>query len=183
MTTIETIEEINGLQIARLRAYIDDRGRFMETFRKEWFPQRSWQQIQCNRSDSRQGVLRGLHYHHHQIDYWYVLAGRIRASLVDIREDSPTYLNTFQVDMGEQNDVGLFIPSGVAHGFIALTDVTLTYTVDNYFDGGADEYGVAWNDPQFALDWVIADPAVSERDRSNPLLSEIPAGDLPLKTV
>jgi dTDP-4-dehydrorhamnose 3,5-epimerase len=54
--------------------------------------------------------------------------------------------------------------------------------VDNYFDGGADEYGVAWNDPQFALDWIIADPAVSERDRSNPLLSEIPAGDLPLKT-
>ena len=84
--------------------------------------------MQCNRSDSKPGVLKGLHYHHNQIDYWYVPIGRPRAALVDIRQHSPTYLNTYMVEMGEENEIGLYIPSGVAHGFIALTDVTLTYT-------------------------------------------------------
>lgn len=183
LTTIETIIEIEGVQIARLRAFKDERGRFMETFRKEWFPQRSWERMQCNRSDSKKGVLRGLHYHHHQIDYWYVPSGRLRAALVDIRKDSPTFLNTFTVEMGEDNEIGLFIPIGVAHGFIALTDVTLTYTVDNYFNGGVDERGVAWNDPAFDLDWVFANPVISERDNTNPLLEEIPASDLPLSGI
>ena len=179
MTSIETVETINGVQIARLKTFADERGRFMETFRREWFLQRTWERMQCNRSDSRAGVLRGLHYHHHQIDYWYVSAGRLRAALVDIRRSSPSYLNTFLVEMGEDNEIGLFIPSGVAHGFIAMTDVTLTYTVDNYFNGGADEFGVAWNDPEFNLDWGVSDPVISERDQNNPLLSEIAASDLP----
>jgi dTDP-4-dehydrorhamnose 3,5-epimerase len=176
---IETINDINGVQIARLRAFEDERGRFMETFRKEWFPQRSWERIQCNRSDSKKDVLRGLHYHHHQIDYWYVPSGKLRAALVDIRKNSSTYLNTYMVEMGDDNQIGLFIPVGVAHGFIAMTDVTLTYTVDNYFNGGADENGVAWNDPAFNLDWGISNPLISERDKNNPLLHEIPDSNLP----
>jgi dTDP-4-dehydrorhamnose 3,5-epimerase len=161
---IETINDINGVQIARLRAFEDERGRFMETFRKEWFPQRSWERIQCNRSDSKKDVLRGLHYHHHQIDYWYVPSGKLRA---------------YMVEMGDDNQIGLFIPVGVAHGFIAMTDVTLTYTVDNYFNGGADENGVAWNDPAFNLDWGISNPLISERDKNNPHLHEIPDSNLP----
>ena len=179
MTVIETINEIKGVQIARLKAFEDERGRFMETFRKEWFPQRSWERMQCNRSDSRKNVLRGLHYHHHQIDYWYVSSGKLRAALVDIREASPTFLNTYMVEMGDGHQIGLFIPAGVAHGFIALTDVTLTYTVDNYFNGGADENGVAWNDPEFNLDWGVSNPLISERDKNNPLLHEIFDSNLP----
>jgi dTDP-4-dehydrorhamnose 3,5-epimerase len=179
LTTIETIVDIEGVQVAHLQAFGDERGRFMETFRKEWFPQRSWECIQCNRSDSKKGVLRGLHFHHHQIDYWYVPAGRLRAALVDIRQNSPTFLNTFMIEMGEENEVGLFIPSGVAHGFIALSEVTLTYTVDNYYNGGADERGVAWDDPAFKLDWGISKPMISNRDKSNPRLSELPSSELP----
>jgi dTDP-4-dehydrorhamnose 3,5-epimerase len=120
-----------------------------------------------------------LHYHHRQIDYWYVTNGLLRTGLVDIRRQSPTYLNTFVIEMGGENDVGLFIPSGVAHGFYAITDATLTYVIDNYFDGGADEHGVAWNDPQFELDWGITDPLISHRDANNPILKEIAEGDMP----
>ncbi|MFN2204869.1 MAG: dTDP-4-dehydrorhamnose 3,5-epimerase family protein, partial [Candidatus Promineifilaceae bacterium] len=138
MTKVESLGEISGLQIVRLQAFGDDRGRFMETFRKEWFPQRSWDRVQMNRSDSKKRVLRGLHYHHRQIDYWYVVQGLLRAALVDIRPDSATYLNTFLIEMGGENNIGLFIPSGVAHGFFAISDVTLTYVIDNYFDGGRD---------------------------------------------
>ncbi|MFN2105926.1 MAG: dTDP-4-dehydrorhamnose 3,5-epimerase family protein, partial [Candidatus Promineifilaceae bacterium] len=165
--------------LVRLQGYGDDRGRFMETFRKEWFPQRSWDRVQINRSDSKKGVLRGLHYHHQQIDYWYVIEGVLLAAVVDIRPNSATYLNTITIEMGGENNIGLFIPSGVAHGFYAITDVTLTYVIDNYFDGGRDEYGVAWNDPQIGMDWGTVDPILSDRDRNNPLLRDIVEEDLP----
>ena len=179
MTTVEYVEEISGLQLVRLQGYGDDRGRFMETFRKEWFPQRSWDRVQINRSDSKKGVLRGLHYHHQQIDYWYVIEGVLLAAVVDIRPNSATYLNTITIEMGGENNIGLFIPSGVAHGFYAITDVTLTYVIDNYFDGGRDEYGVAWNDPQIGMDWGAVDPILSDRDRNNPMLRDIVEEDLP----
>lgn len=179
MTTIEQSEKISGVQIVHPKSYVDDRGRFMETFRKEWFPQRTWEIVQCNRSDSKRGVLRGLHFHHHQVDYWYVVSGRLRAGLVDIRPASPTFLYTQTIEMGDDHQKGLFIPSGVAHGFVALTDVSLIYIVDNYFDAGRDEYGVAWNDQAFNIDWGIANPIISERDQMNPLLSEIPIDNLP----
>ncbi len=163
---------IKGLTIAQLKIFEDPRGRFMETFRKEWFPQRSWDIIQNNRSDSRQGVLRGLHFHYHQVDYWYCPFGRIRAGLVDLRPDSPTFRNATTIEMGEENNIGLFVPIGVAHGFAALTDCTLMYVVDNYYDA-TDEFGVAWNDPELGLTWGVENPIISDRDAKNPLLKDV----------
>ena len=69
--------------------------------------------------------------------------------------------------------MGIFIPCGVAHGFFAVTEVTLTYLVDNYYDGD-DEFGVAWNDPVLALHWGVTEPILSSRDQRNPLLEAIP---------
>jgi dTDP-4-dehydrorhamnose 3,5-epimerase len=180
MTRIEESQLIAGLIVVQLQAYGDDRGRFIETFRKEWFPQRSWDIVQSNRSDSKAGVLRGLHYHHHQVDYWYVMKGRIRVGLVDLRPFSPTYLATQTIEMDETAPVGLFIPVGVAHGFLALTDATLTYIVDNYYNNGRDENGVAWNDPDIGLDWGLNNnPILSGRDAANPLLRDIPPDNRP----
>ncbi len=178
MVQIEESNSISGVHIVHLKPFADERGRFMETFRKEWFPQRSWEIFQCNRSDSKQGVLRGLHYHYHQVDYWYVPRGHMRVGLADIRTSSPTYLNTQTIDIGETNELGILIPVGVAHGFAAQTDVTLLYIVDNYFNGGVDENGVAWNDPAFKIDWGIAKPILSLRDLNNPTLEELD-GKLP----
>ncbi len=151
----------------------------MESFRKEWFPQRSWDIIQCNRSDSKKGVIRGLHYHHYQVDYWYVPSGKMRACLADIRPSSPTHLNSQTIDISAENEIGLFIPIGVAHGFAALTDVTLIYIVDNYFNGGKDENGIAWNDSAFNLDWGIDEPIISKRDLENPCREQLSAENLP----
>jgi dTDP-4-dehydrorhamnose 3,5-epimerase len=176
MPTIHESPLITGVYIAQLRPFADERGRFIETFRKEWFPQRTWETIQSNRSDSKAGVLRGLHYHHHQVDYWYVQSGRIRAALYDLRPSSPTYRAAQTLEMDDQS--GLFIPIGVAHGFLALTDATLTYVVDNYYDG-RDEFGVAWNDPDLGLDWGTSTPIISPRDQANPRLRDIPAATLP----
>jgi len=75
----------------------------------------------------------------------------------------------------------VFIPIGVAHGFYAVTDASLTYMVNNYYDGGQDEKGVAWNDPDINLDWGLdgATPLLSPRDAKNRFLKDIPVAERP----
>lgn len=169
------------MRLVKFRVFADSRGQFMETFRKEWFPERTWQIIQSNRSESAAGVLRGLHYHHHQVDYWQLLAGRIRVGLADLRPWSPTYRAIEVIDLDATSPMGLYIPVGVAHGFYAQSAATLLYLVDNYYNG-SDELGVAWNDPDLAVPWGIAQPVLSERDAKNPRLADIPAPLLPQAT-
>jgi dTDP-4-dehydrorhamnose 3,5-epimerase len=176
---IATSERIEGVKIVTLTPFADERGRFLETFRKEWFPERPWNNVQGNRSDSKKGVLRGLHFHHHQIDYWTLLAGRVRVGLYDLRASSPTRGRGQMLEMTADEPRGVFIPVGVAHGFLALEDSTLTYVVDNYYDAG-DEHGVAWNDREIGLDWGIEAPILSPRDRNNRPLAELDPGLLPL---
>ena len=178
MANIRDFEGISGVQIAELKVWGDERGQFLETFRKAWFPQRRWERIQSNRSNSRAGVLRGLHYHFRQVDYWYVVRGTIRVGLADLRRSSPTYLQSAVIEMSDEIPMGLFIPIGVAHGFLTLTDATLTYIVDNYYDG-ADELGVAWNDPQLNVPWGIENPILSPRDQKNKFLADIAPEKLP----
>ena len=170
-------DRIQGVLTAEYQTFGDDRGRFSEIFRLEWFPQRPWQAVQLNRSESRAGVVRGLHYHLKQVDYWHCLSGHLRVGLYDLRQSSPTRGAAQVVDVDGSTPSGLYIPSGVAHGFLAVTDVVLIYVVDQYYDG-ADELGVAWNDPQLGLDWQArCSVVVSDRDRANPRLADI-AGDL-----
>lgn len=179
MPIITESDAIPGVLLAELRPFADDRGRFTETFRKEWFPQRAWHNVQSNRSDSRAGVLRGLHYHFNQVDYWYLADGRIRVGLADLRRSSPTFRQTQTIDLDATDSRGLYIPCGVAHGFLALTEVILFYTVDNYYDGG-DEFGLAWDDPEVAVAWQPAvAPVLSRRDAANPRFAAIPYASLP----
>ena len=178
MPEITDSQLIEGVQIVALRAFGDDRGRFLETFRKEWFPQRSWTRVQSNVSYSKAGVLRGLHYHFHQVDYWFCVNGTVQVALADLRPDSRTFRQTEILEIGENNNKGVFIPVGVAHGFLALSDAVLTYNVDNYYDN-TDEHGVAWNDPDLAVDWNHDAPQLSERDHYNLLLADLPVDRLP----
>jgi dTDP-4-dehydrorhamnose 3,5-epimerase len=178
MTEIVESPHIAGVKIVRLQGFQDDRGRFVETFRKSWFPERTWESFQTNRSDSRAGVLRGLHYHFRQIDYWCLTRGRIRVGLADLRRTSPTFGQSEVVELDADDPRGVFIPSGVAHGFYALTDATLTYIVDNYYDN-SDELGVAWDDPDLAVPWQVTAPTLSPRDLSNPRLRDISGDRMP----
>ncbi len=179
MTSIVESDVISGVKIAQLAVYRDDRGHFAETFRKSWFPERSFEAMQTNRSFSRAGVLRGLHFHHRQIDYWYLVSGWITVGLADLRRSSPTRHATLTLELKpEVEHRGVFIPAGVAHGFAAHEDSVLTYLVDNYHDG-TDEHGVAWDDPDLGIDWGLAAPIISERDSSNPRLSELAEASLP----
>ena len=95
----------------------------------------------------------------------------LRERLADRRRDAQA------IDLGARDDGthdhrGVFIPPGVAHGFAALTDMTITYLVDGYYNA-ADELGVAWDDPAIEADWGVTDPVLSARDQKNPRRAEL----------
>jgi len=178
MAQVTESDIIVGVFIVDPVIHSDARGLFVETYRRQWIP-KGREMVQANRADREAGSIVGLHYHLHQADYWYVPEGRARVVLHDLREGSPTDGKTLQIDLGREEDgshrhQGVYIPPGVAHGFGALTDMTITYLVDSYYNA-ADELGVAWDDPAIGADWGIRQPILSERDKGNPLRSDIPA--------
>ena len=171
MARVSESERIAGVHVVEPAIHRDDRGLFVETYRREGFPN-GREMVQGNRGDRQAGAVVGLHYHLHQADYWYVVGGRARVVLHDLRDGSPTDGGTLVIDLGRNPDGtydhrGVFIPPGVAHGFSSLTDMTITYLVDGYYNP-ADELGVAWDDPEIAADWGITDPILSKRDQMNP---------------
>ena len=167
------LADISGVRDTDLVTRADDRGSFTETYREEWLGGGTRPVVQSNLSRSRAGVLRGLHFHRHQADYWCVVAGSAFVALVDLRPASPSFrsvqTSTFDASAGLR---ALYVPPGIAHGFCALTEVSLIYQVDAYFSG-EDEFGLAWDDPELAIAWPVREPVLSERDRSNPSLAEV----------
>jgi dTDP-4-dehydrorhamnose 3,5-epimerase len=168
---VNSSQTIADVVVVALDEHPDARGRFVETYRRSWFPH-GREMVQQSRSDKTAGSLVGLHYHLHQADYWYVVAGTARVVLHDLREGSPTVGATEVLTLGGGTESGVFIPPGVAHGFAAVSDMTLVYLVDGYYNPD-DELGVLWNDPEIAADWRIDDPVISDRDQSNPHRAEI----------
>jgi dTDP-4-dehydrorhamnose 3,5-epimerase len=160
----------------------DERGIFVETYRRSWFPN-GREMIQGNRGDRQAGAIVGLHYHLHQADYWMIQEGHARVVLHDPRVGSSTEGATEVIDVGDVdgeglNHLGVYIPPGVAHGFAAMTDMVITYLVDGYYNP-ADELGVAWDDPNIGADWGIDEPVLSDRDWANPRIVDIPADRRP----
>ena len=171
MPRIAPSDTIADVVVVEPDVHGDERGRFVETYRRSWFPL-GREMVQGNRSEKQAGAVVGLHYHLHQADYWYVLRGTARVVLHDLRRGSPTEAATLALDLDGARDNGVFIPPGVAHGFASLTDVLLWYLVDGYYNPH-DELGVAWDDPVVAADWGIETPVLSTRDQSNPRLVDL----------
>jgi glucose-1-phosphate thymidylyltransferase len=116
---------------------------------------------QTNVSFSRQGTVRGLHYHERgQDDLFVCLQGRARVVALD-RDTGETYSE----DIGEDNFAAVYVPGNLAHGFEALTDVLMLYHVTEEYDpDDPDEHGLPWNDPRVVDLWSRKSPILSERD-------------------
>ena len=163
---------IEGVEVLEIEPHADDRGALYEIYRRAWVPAAE-EAIQANLSESKPGVLRGLHWHRRQRDYWCFLRGGVFAALVDLREGSPTRLAVMTLTLeADERPFATSIPPGVAHGFEARSSALLLYLVDAYYTG-EDEFGLAWDDPEIAIAWPNAEPLLSERDRSNPSLAEV----------
>ncbi len=176
-----------GVRYGRLARHGDVRGAFREVWRASTFGDLpDWATggsdatfVQANVSSSAAGVLRGLHYHRLQLDYWTVLSGRAVVALVDVR---PLLDRTGPKAIVETRELTaddwVVIPRGVAHGFLALEPLELLYLVTNEYDG-SDELGFAWDDPAVGVPWPRLDstpdgrPILSERDQTNPSLAEL----------
>lgn len=183
MAEVVSATTIPGVIARPLLVHGDERGCFVETFRQEWFPGAP-PMLQGNRSDSVAGVLRGLHFHRRQADYWYVPRGVILVALADLRLGSPTEGAVSVFRIGDGHPLGVYIPPGVAHGYLSLTDCTMTYLVDRTYDP-TDELGVTWDDPDLAIDWPLGAahglperPILSGRDQKNPKVSELDPAQL-----
>lgn len=177
MAQVLESDVIGGVYVVEPAIHGDERGRFIETYRRSWFPL-GREMVQGNRSDKTAGTVVGLHYHLHQADYWLVPRGTARVVLHDLREGSTTDGATQVIEIGEADSRGVFIPPGVAHGFAALTDMMITYMVDSYHNPD-DELGVAWDDPFIAADWGVSEPILSARDQANPRRADIPRNRQP----
>jgi dTDP-4-dehydrorhamnose 3,5-epimerase len=165
--------ELEGVRFIDLATHADERGAFVETFRRSWIPDDAGPMVQANLSVSRAGVLRGIHFHRSQADYWVFLRGRAFVALLDLRPGSPTArsLQTLTVDAA-QGLRGIYIPPGVAHGFLALTEAWLQYMVDGYYTG-EDEHGFSWDDAEAGIPWPTDRPLLSDRDAAAPALSAV----------
>ena len=178
MADVMPSQVIKDVVVVEPTLWKDPRGFFAETFRQEWLPENAPLMVQGNRADRSANTLVGLHYHRFQSDYWYVPFGRVVAALHDLRVSSPTRGASMTVELDPIDHRGLYIPPGVAHGFYAITDATITYLVDNYYNP-EDELGVAWDDPALGIDWPCDAPILSDRDRTNPRIADIPAAIVP----
>ena len=183
---------IEGVRFGAVPRHADSRGSFRELWRASAFPALTSAEtgapegseprfVQANLSTSSRGVLRGLHYHRRQLDYWVVASGRALVALVDVR---PVLIGLGGRPIVETHELPtddwVIIPAGVAHGFLALEPLDMLYLVTNEFDG-ADELGFAWDDPDVGVPWPAIEgtpddrPILSDRDRSNPSLAELVA--------
>lgn len=148
---------IEGIYIIEPKVYSDSRGYFMEAYNKKDFAEAGLNMdfVQDNQSLSIRGVLRGLHY---QIKYPQgklvrVLKGKVFDVAVDIRKDSPTYLQWYGAELSEENRKQLYISPGFAHGFLVLSDIAeFCYKCTDFYHP-EDEGGIAWNDPTIHVSW------------------------------
>ena len=149
---------MEGVRRIPLRLFEDERGWFVEIHRAGWFerPMR-----QTNISFSRQGVIRGLHYHERgQDDLFVCLQGTARVVILDLESGE-----TFTEDIGDENPVGIYVPGRNAHGFEALTDLLFCYHVTEEYDPeDPDEHEVPWDDPRVRDLWSTRSPILSARD-------------------
>lgn len=163
--------EIEDVLLIELVVHEDNRGFFVERFQIERFRELGLptEFVQDNQSRNAPGVLRGLHYQHTppQGKLVGVTHGRIWDVAVDVRTDSPTFGQMVGAELSDRNGCLLWIPPGFAHGFCVLGDepADVLYKVDAPYGPGG-EGGIAWNDPDLAVPWPIADPIVSDRDRT-----------------
>ncbi len=161
----------------------DERGYFFESFNRSKFLAQTGLDVnfvQDNQSKSEFGVLRGLHFQKDefaQAKLVRVLQGKVLDVAVDIRKNSPTYGQSFSLELSDTSATQLFIPRGFAHGFIVLSETaTFFYKCDNYYNKES-EGGIAYNDQDLAINWIVESNEIilSEKDKLHPTLKQTEA--------
>lgn len=168
------------LYIFEPQVHSDPRGYFFESYNESVFQQSgiNFRWVQDNQSSSQYGVIRGLHFQippYAQTKLIRVLSGRILDVVVDIRKGSPSYGQSFGIELSADNKKQLLVPKGFAHGFSVLSEqAEVMYKCDAFYHKPSEQ-GILYADPDLAIDWGISpDRAlVSEKDKALPFLKEL----------
>jgi len=165
-----------GVVVLEPEVFEDKRGFFLEAFRADQFEKLGLPTnfVQDNHSGSVRGVTRGLHFQYDgaMAKLMRVTRGACFLVAVDIRKKSPTLGHWFGIEASAENRIQVFAPAGFARGFCALSDYAeVQYKCTAIYNPGG-ESGVLWNDPEIGVDWPVADPIVSDRDKKAQTLAE-----------
>ena len=165
---------IKGAYLIKPEKRKDDRGFFARMFCKEEFDNLSLETnfVQGNMSRSVQkNILRGMHFQKKEAAETKLVRctfGRIYDVILDIRRDSETFGHSFCVELNQVNAWQLYIPIGIAHGFLTLSEISeISYLVSSSYRPGM-EGGIRWNDPYFNINWPNDNPKLSEKDERFP---------------
>ena len=169
--------EIPEVKIIEPQVFADERGFFMETYKRSEFAALGIGDIfvQVNRSKSPKGILRGLHYQKQpkaQGKLVQALAGEIFDVAADIRRGAPTYGRSVVIKLSSENKRMLYVPAGFAHGFCVVSDEAEVSYMTTVEYAPECEAGIRWNDRDLAIDWPIANPQLSNRDLAWPCLKD-----------
>ncbi len=168
---------IQGVLIIEPKIYSDQRGSFFESFNENILKNVGINEsfVQDNQSVSKKSVIRGLHFQHPpyaQGKLVRVLKGSVLDVIVDIRKESKTYGRHLALEINDRNNLQIWIPAGLAHGFSVLEDDSVFfYKVTNYYNP-LSESGIVYNDISLNIDWKVKDPIVSEKDLVLPTFKE-----------
>lgn len=175
--------DLPGVCLIELDVFHDHRGFLLESYQERLFAALGipdhW--VQDNHSHSVHHTLRGLHYQSRrpQAKLFRVVTGHIFDVAVDLRPGSPTFGRWTSVELTAGEPRCLYLPAGFAHGFCVLSGAAdVAYKTTHFYDP-ADQFGLAWNDPDVAIRWPITTPLLSEKDSHQPRLRDIKPEDLP----
>lgn len=166
--------------IIKPKVFGDERGFFLETFHSQRYKEVAGikdQFVQDNRSRSSKNVLRGLHFQKTkpQGKLVTVTSGEVFDVAVDLRPESETFGQYEAVVLSGDNKLQFYVPPGFAHGFCVLSEsADFQYKCTDYYDPN-DESGLLWSDPIINIQWPLEAPFLSEKDKTQPLLSELEA--------
>ncbi|WP_374435525.1 dTDP-4-dehydrorhamnose 3,5-epimerase family protein [Inhella sp.] len=164
-----------GCSLVHLDRFEDERGCFVKTYQRLAFEAAGMEPLEGETfyTVSHQGVLRGMHFQTPPSDLAklvHCLAGRVLDVILDLRRSSPTYMQHRTVLLDGTQSTAVYLPHGIAHGFLALSDgATMAYQVSKPYNPSHDA-GIRWD--SFGFDWPIAQPLLSERDQRHPALAD-----------
>lgn len=168
---------LDGVMIIKPKVHGDARGFFVETWQQERYSAAGIAQpfVQDNHSRSAKGILRGLHFQRQcpQGKLVYVSWGEIYDVVVDIRPTSPSFGQWIGVRLNAEQQHQLWVPPGMAHGFLALSDAVHLHYKCTEFYYPEDEGCIRWDDPDLDIDWPLTDPLLSAKDAAAPLWREV----------
>ena len=161
---------LEGVLLIDTRFFRDERGFFIENYHQQRFAEQGITAdfVQDNHSGSNRGVLRGLHYQDMTAPMGKLVrctAGAIQDVAVDLRVGSPTFGQWVSAELSQQNMRQIWVPPGFGHGFVTLSEYAEVQYKCSGFYTPSSEGTIAWNDPDLKIDWRIAEPQVSQRDR------------------